>query len=179
MDNATPQGRAEADAGNNGQAQEVRDLQVILGVTRAMAAAIELNELLELILNSVRQILNAERASLFLYDPGTDELHSTIAHGTGEIRFPAGAGIAGAAAQGRKLINIPDAYEDPRLPATSTARRATLPVASWPSRWSAPPASSSACCRCSTRSTASSPGTTSAWLRHSRPRSASRYSGPG
>src|SRR5262245_40330024 len=94
---------------------EVRDLQVILGVTRAMAGAMELDPLLELILNSVRQILNADRASLFLYDPATNELYSKIAHGTGEIRFPANAGIAGAAAQGRQLVNIPDAYADPRF----------------------------------------------------------------
>jgi phosphoserine phosphatase len=94
---------------------EVRDLQVILGVARALAAAMDQDELLELILNSARQILNAERATLFLYDPATDELHSKIAHGTGEIRFPSNAGIAGAVAQSRQIINIPDAYADPRF----------------------------------------------------------------
>ena len=115
MESATPPATPRPDAVSPNPAQEVRDLQVILGIARAMAAAIELDELLELILNGVRQTLNAERATLFLYDPVTDELHSKIAHGTDEIRFPAGAGIAGAAAQGRKLVNIPDAYEDPRF----------------------------------------------------------------
>src|SRR5262249_759656 len=70
---------------------------------------------LNLILDAVRQILNAERSTLFLYDAANDELHSKIAHGTGEIRFPATAGIAGAVAQGRQLVNIPDAYADPRF----------------------------------------------------------------
>ena len=107
MENETPKAAHEI--------QEVRDLQVILGVARAMAAAMELDQLLELILNSVRHILNAERASLFLYDEATNELHSKIAHGTGEICFPATAGIAGAAAQERKIVNIPDAYADPRF----------------------------------------------------------------
>jgi phosphoserine phosphatase RsbU/P len=95
--------------------QEVRDLQVILDIARAMAASMDVDKLLEMILNSVRQLLNADRASLFLYDPATDELHSKIAHGAGEIRFPATAGIAGAAARDRKVINIPDAYADPRF----------------------------------------------------------------
>ncbi len=95
--------------------QEVRDLQVILDIARAMAASMDVDRLLELILNSARQILNADRATLFLYEPATDELHSKIAHGTGEIRFPATAGIAGAAARDRKVINIPDAYADPRF----------------------------------------------------------------
>jgi len=95
--------------------REVRDLQVILGVARAMAGTMDLNALLSLILDSVRTILHADRATLFLYDAATNELYSKIAHGTGEIRFPADAGIAGAAAQGRQLINIPDAYADARF----------------------------------------------------------------
>ncbi len=95
--------------------RQVRDLQLILGVVRAMAGTPDLDSLLNLILDAVRQLLNAERSTLFLYDSASDELYSKIAHGTGEIRFPAHAGIAGAVAQGRQLINIPDAYADPRF----------------------------------------------------------------
>ncbi len=95
--------------------RQLQDLQVILDVARALGAATELNELLALILNSVRQVLSAERATLFLYDAGSRELYSKIAHGTGEIRFPADRGIAGAAAQSRGTINIPDAYADSRF----------------------------------------------------------------
>jgi phosphoserine phosphatase len=108
---------AKADAGgeDRSRAQEVRDLQVILDVARALSASMDLDRLLELILDSARQLLNADRASLFLFDPATDELYSKIAHGTGEIRFPITAGIAGAAARDRKFINTPDAYADPRF----------------------------------------------------------------
>jgi phosphoserine phosphatase len=97
------------------RAQEVRDLQVILDIARAMAASMDVDRLLELILDSARRLLNADRGSLFLYDPATEELHSKIAHGTGEIRFAVTAGIAGAAARDRKVINIADAYADPRF----------------------------------------------------------------
>jgi phosphoserine phosphatase len=99
----------------HGRAQEVRDLQGILGVARAMAANIDVDRLLGLILDAARRLLDADRASLFLYDPATEELHSKIAHGAGEIRFPVTAGIAGAAARDRKVVNIPDAYADPRF----------------------------------------------------------------
>jgi phosphoserine phosphatase len=95
--------------------RQLQDLHVLLEVARAMAAVTELDELLALILNSVRRVLGAERATLFLYDAATNELYSKIAHGTGEIRFPAERGIAGAAAQGRRTVNIPDAYADPRF----------------------------------------------------------------
>jgi phosphoserine phosphatase RsbU/P len=94
---------------------QVRDLHLILTVARAMAVALDLDALLGLILDAARQVLRAERSTLFLYDAAAGELYSKIAHGTGEIRFPATAGLAGAAAQGRRLINIPDAYADPRF----------------------------------------------------------------
>jgi phosphoserine phosphatase len=115
METGSHKDRPVADEASLGHAQEVRDLQVLLNIARAMAAAMEHDELLRLILESARQVLHAERTSLFLYDPTSDELYSKIAHGAGEIRFPATAGIAGAAAQSRKLINIPDAYADERF----------------------------------------------------------------
>jgi phosphoserine phosphatase len=95
--------------------RQVQDLHVILGVARAMSATHGLDELLTLILDSVRQVLAAERATLFLYDSGSRELYSKIAHGSSEIRFPADRGIAGCAVQERRTINLPDAYADPRF----------------------------------------------------------------
>ena len=61
-------------------------------------------------------LLNAERSSLFLVDG--DELVLKVAENLeemGEIRFPVGAGIAGAVAQGGESIRIDDAYADPRF----------------------------------------------------------------
>jgi sigma-B regulation protein RsbU (phosphoserine phosphatase) len=95
--------------------REVRDLQVVLGVARAMAGAPDLGSLLTLILDALRHLLNAERSTLFLYDRATHELHGRIADRAEEVRFPADAGLAGAAARTRRTINIPDAYADPRF----------------------------------------------------------------
>jgi energy-coupling factor transporter ATP-binding protein EcfA2 len=61
-------------------------------------------------------LLNADRASLFLREG--DELVLKVAENLedlGEIRFPVGAGIAGAVAQGGETIRIDDAYADPRF----------------------------------------------------------------
>ncbi len=61
-------------------------------------------------------LLNAERSSLFLVDG--DELVLKVAENLeemGEIRFPVGAGIAGAVAEGGESIRIEDAYADPRF----------------------------------------------------------------
>ncbi|MDH3788318.1 MAG: ATP-binding cassette domain-containing protein [Xanthomonadales bacterium] len=61
-------------------------------------------------------LLNAERSSLFLVEG--DELVLKVSENLaamGEIRFPVGAGIAGAVAQSGQSICIDDAYADPRF----------------------------------------------------------------
>jgi len=62
------------------------------------------------------QLLNADRASLFLVD--RDSLVLRVAEGIeemGKVRIPLGSGIAGAAASSGKSIRIDDAYADSRF----------------------------------------------------------------
>ena len=62
------------------------------------------------------QVLDAERASLFLVEG--DMLRLAVAENLdelGEVRFPIGKGIAGAVAQTGETIRIEDAYADPRF----------------------------------------------------------------
>jgi signal transduction histidine kinase len=91
------------------------DLQRILEITRLMAATNDLRRLLQLVIDRSMELLDAERASLFLHDADSDELVSYIAAGEGEIRFPADRGIAGATFRGGATIHVPDAYADPRF----------------------------------------------------------------
>jgi phosphoserine phosphatase len=97
------------------ETQQVRDLQKVLDITRAMVATEDLDELLGLIVERGMELLAAERATVFLYDPPTDELVSRVAAQADEIRIPAGSGIAGAAARSGKVVNVPDAYADDRF----------------------------------------------------------------
>jgi phosphoserine phosphatase len=95
--------------------RQPEDLQKVLDITRRMAAASDLDELLALMIDRAIELLDAERASLFLYRPETNELVSRIAAEADEISFPADRGIAGAAiTEGRTLI-VPDAQADPRF----------------------------------------------------------------
>ncbi len=80
-----------------------------------MGETFELPPLLETIERAGREALDCDRAAVFLYDPKTDELVSTIATGAAEIRFSARLGIAGDAAHSRQIIHVPDAYADPRF----------------------------------------------------------------
>jgi len=94
-----------------------RNLDIILGVARRVANEPRLDPLLACIAGETCNLLDAERATLFLYDAKAHELYSRVAtHSEIEvIRFPADRGIAGAAAQGKACLIIGDVYADPRF----------------------------------------------------------------
>ncbi len=89
----------------------------LLEVSRQMNESRSLEELLPRMVTLVGELLRAERCSIFLHDTIHDELYSIVAQGEGvqEIRFPAGAGIAGSVFRSGESILIPDAYADERF----------------------------------------------------------------
>ncbi|HEX4525079.1 MAG TPA: GAF domain-containing protein, partial [Casimicrobiaceae bacterium] len=95
--------------------QSARDLETILGVTSALAAPFDLMTMLAEVVSAAKQVLNADRGSVWLYDPAADELVLEVATGIRPIRVPAGAGLVGACARHRQIINVPDCYADPRF----------------------------------------------------------------
>jgi HD-GYP domain-containing protein (c-di-GMP phosphodiesterase class II) len=96
--------------------RRVDKLQAILEVAKAMAAAHSLDELLPLILREAARVVEADRCSLFILDRQRNELWSRLAQGAKqEIRVPLGQGIAGSVAQKGEVVNLRDAYEDPRF----------------------------------------------------------------
>jgi serine phosphatase RsbU (regulator of sigma subunit) len=95
-----------------------RKLQILLRISKSLAQQIELDPLLKLMVVEVTAAMQAERSNLLLLDRAKpDELVTRVADGVGarEIRIPFGVGIAGAAAQTRQVINLPDAYQDSRF----------------------------------------------------------------
>ena len=94
-----------------------RNLEIILGVARRLASEPRLDPLLGGIAEETCNLLDAERATLFLYDAKSDELYSRVATKSEieVIRFPAGRGIAGTVAKQKACLLIPDAYADPRF----------------------------------------------------------------
>jgi len=95
--------------------RQVNDLHALLETTRAMVATTDLEDLLDLITSQASRMLDADRCSIFLYEPETETLRSKVAQGVEEIRFPVTKGIAGAVARSGRPLNIPEAYEDPRF----------------------------------------------------------------
>jgi HD-GYP domain-containing protein (c-di-GMP phosphodiesterase class II) len=90
----------------------------LLRVGQAMAAERDLDKLLSLIKSETEQALDADRCTVFIYDRDSNELWSKVATGldtSEEIRFPAHLGLAGYVVKTGEVLNIKDAYEDPRF----------------------------------------------------------------
>jgi len=102
--------------------ERMHKLQSLLEVAKAMAAEKDLESLLRLVVDEAVHMVEADRCSLFLVDRERGEIWSKIAHGVGqEIRLPLGQGISGFVALSGEIVNIPDAYADPRFnPDTDT-----------------------------------------------------------
>lgn len=97
------------------QRQQKEEAQ-LLEVTEVISSNLQLDELLNQVISIVTEMLNADRSSLFMYDPKTGELWSQVAEGVEkEIRFPSSAGIAGTCFTSGESINIPDTYADERF----------------------------------------------------------------
>lgn len=92
-----------------------RDLRRILGVTSALAAPFDLMTMLSEVVAAAKQVLNADRGSVWLHDAATGELVLEVATGLKPVRVPFGAGLVGACARDRRTINVPDCYADPRF----------------------------------------------------------------
>lgn len=92
-------------------------LQLLIRFGNEIAHEPRLDKLVSLIGEQVREILNADRCTVFLKDLKSGELWSFFAQGLErqEIRIPGGKGVAGLAAQSGDIINIGDAYSDPRF----------------------------------------------------------------
>ena len=108
-------------------------LDRVLEVARLLGASADLDEILQVIIDALRDVLQAERATVFQFDPASRELYTTVAHGLSvaaapdrdgpqpdtplkrQIRVSITDGIVGEAARTRRIINISDAYSDPRF----------------------------------------------------------------
>lgn len=86
-----------------------------LGNRDAIEALID--QILDAVTSKVKQIISADRASIFVVDAARGTLHSRIAQGADgsriQIEFPLGKGIAGRVAHSGEVLNIPDAYASP------------------------------------------------------------------
>ncbi|GAB1441893.1 hypothetical protein MASR2M39_07280 [Ignavibacteriales bacterium] len=92
-----------------------RRLTVLLEISRSLTSITDLDELLSHIIKMAAEVLQAERATLFIHDKNKNELWSRTGIGlkASEIRFPSNQGVAGEIFQSGKSLIISNPYEHP------------------------------------------------------------------
>lgn len=92
-----------------------RRLSLLLDYGKKMSARRELDGLLHLLVDVARNVLQADRCTVFLLDKKAGELWSRVASGAPEIRVPSNKGVVGEAMTRDRVINIHDVYKDARF----------------------------------------------------------------
>ncbi|HUI57555.1 MAG TPA: sigma 54-interacting transcriptional regulator [Bryobacteraceae bacterium] len=91
-------------------------LAAILTICQKMNSERDLGALLDLIAREATNLLDCDRASIFLLDRERNELWSQVALGSDQIlRFDATKGIAGKAVLTGSPVNVKDAYSHPEF----------------------------------------------------------------
>jgi signal transduction histidine kinase/putative methionine-R-sulfoxide reductase with GAF domain len=94
-----------------------RTVKALRDVGLALGSTLDLDQLLELILRKIAELLQADRATLYLLDEQRQRLLSRIIIGdeAKSIELPVGSGVAGYVAKYGQTLRIKDAYRDRRF----------------------------------------------------------------
>ncbi|MEC4984663.1 MAG: GAF domain-containing protein [Oscillatoria sp. PMC 1068.18] len=107
-------------------ARNQRGASALLKATSYLGKSLDLEATLKSVMEQARNLMQADRSTLFLLSKETGELWSKIPTADEtkimEIRIPANRGIAGYVASTGQTLNIPDAYKDPRFDPTTDKR---------------------------------------------------------
>ena len=100
-----------------------QQLELLYDVSRSLHSRIELSELLPLVVNKTKELLDVQGCSVILLDETGRELYfpfvsqdnSAITDRLRQLRMPADEGIAGAVVQAGESLLVPDVHRDPRF----------------------------------------------------------------
>ncbi len=91
------------------------DLIEVLEISRNLALTQDLQTLIRQIEQAAVSVLKCERATVFVFDKGASQLSSLLFDRPEKIHLPSESGIAGSCLRNGNVINVPDAYNDPRF----------------------------------------------------------------
>lgn len=90
-------------------------LKLLFEYAGSIADEKRLDNLLQLMADLGRQLVVADRCTIWIYDRDKDELWTKVAHGVQEIRIPGGTGVVGHVIKTEKEYITNDAYQDPNF----------------------------------------------------------------
>ncbi len=96
--------------------RSVARLHRILEAAKLLNSTLDINELTRIILRIVREEVGTDRGTVFVVERDRKQLRSVVAQDIeNEIVIAIGKGIAGVVAETGEVIDITDAYADPRF----------------------------------------------------------------
>jgi signal transduction histidine kinase len=95
-------------------------LDTVMGIARAVGSTLHIDALLQVVMDKVTTLVDADRSTLYIVDRERGELWSKVVQGEEmkEIHLRIGEGIAGWVAEAGEPILLEDAYRDPRFDRT-------------------------------------------------------------
>jgi adenylate cyclase len=98
--------------------QRQRAAEALIKATESLSkCGLDLEETLKRVMDEAKQLMNADRSTLWLLDKDRNDLWTKIPQADGtlkEMRVPVGVGFVGKVAENRATLNIPfDLYEHP------------------------------------------------------------------
>ncbi len=87
----------------------------ILDVTQKLAQPSDLMHMLAEVVEAGESVLSADKGAVWLYDATRDDLTMRVPELKPAPRLRAGEGLAGECLSSREIINVADAYDDPRF----------------------------------------------------------------
>lgn len=107
-------------------ARNQRGVSALLRATTTLGQSLDLETTLRSVMEQARDLMQADRSTLFLLSKETNELWTKVAKADGktlmEIRISANKGIAGYVASTGQTVNITEVYNDPRFDPTTDRR---------------------------------------------------------
>lgn len=92
------------------------DLKMLLEVAEILSGELKFEDLIPKIMSKACDLVKASRCSLFIANDARDKLITAFSGGVkGGIEVPFRSGVVGACATTAEVVNVKDAYEDPRF----------------------------------------------------------------
>ncbi|MCT7948445.1 GAF domain-containing protein [Ancylothrix sp. C2] len=111
-------------------ARKQRGVSALLRATSSLGQSLDLDATLQSVMEQARDLMQADRSTLFLLSKESNELWTKVATTNSknkvEIRITANKGIAGYVASTGQTLNITDAYQDPRFDPSTDQRTGYL-----------------------------------------------------
>ncbi len=111
-------------------ARNQKGVSALLKAISSLEQSLDLEKTLQSVMAEARDLMTADRSTLWLIDPGSNELWSKVKKADSDdlinLRVPADRGIVGYVASTKETLNIPNAYKDPRFDPGSDKRTGYL-----------------------------------------------------